>query len=150
MSVYETLRRDHRSIERLFDDLLGETDEPDRRWRLFEDLRAELLAHTEAEEQEFYPLLESHASTLVNKAYADHSAMRERLEDLEEIEPEDASFLKKVEELSEVFLGHVQMEEDEVFPVARRHLGDDVDNRLGRKVERAEEEERRVLEPEEA
>jgi hemerythrin superfamily protein len=149
MSIYETVRRDHRGLERHFDDLLAETDDIERRRQLFDTLRTDLIAHARAEEEAFYPLLQPHAPDRVRRALDQHARAEQKLEEIARMKTDDPRFLAEVEALSEMVLAHLQEEEEHLFPLARRHVGDDLDGKLGNRLAREEEKERRVLEPHE-
>jgi hemerythrin superfamily protein len=97
---------------------------------------AELVKHTAAEEEIFYPAVRSARGDneeLVEQAIAGHGAAKDLIGQLMRMDGHDALFDAKVRVLSELIGQHIEEEEKNIFPKAR-HGGLDLDA-LGREIE---------------
>ena len=130
MSIYETLKQDHRAVERLFD-RIEKAKDPDERFSLFISLKDELLFHAKAEEKVFYSQLGGdETEELIEHARSEHEAVESVLARLQDMEPDDDAFLETIEELRSMVEDHVEEEEEELFEQAREILGDDDDDAI--------------------
>ncbi len=120
-NILDILHTDHESISVLFGRLARQT--PDRQ-DTFDRLVAEITAHTRGEEYAFYPRLQDHpeAGMLVPQALQQHREIENLLTRLKnesmsgrEWEPIFREVRNRVEQ-------HVLLEENNLFPVARRVL----------------------------
>ena len=124
MDAIELLKEDHRRIEQLFTQFL-ENDSETMQEDLFQQIETELLAHSEAEEQAFYPALRPYAADKVDKALKEHGRVKELLADLLDADVNEEEFETKFIELSEDVQHHVAEEEGPggVMEIARQKLG---------------------------
>jgi hypothetical protein len=115
----------------------SDEDGAETRYELFPVLRAELLSHAKAEEQEFYSLLEEPASTspLMPGSQSDHDEIETLLEELHMLSLEGSAWRPIFERLRTLVNDHVKKEETEVFPRAEEFID----------AERAKEIEERYL-----
>ncbi len=143
MNVYERLENDHRRQRELARKLVETSgDSPERR-ELFAAFREEVEAHADAEEQTFYAALIAHpdGQEKARHSVSEHEEAADLLEELAELEMSSGGWLRKFEKLKDELEHHLDEEEDEVFPLARRLFDDAVAARLG-----AEFEERKAAE----
>jgi iron-sulfur cluster repair protein YtfE (RIC family) len=124
--VIEKLRQDHEKVVQLFEKLAktgnGSTN---GREELCRQLIAELEAHTEFEEQVFYPAVEKagdEAEEEVEEAVDEHQEVKDMLAQLASMDVDDDEFLELVSEIQEAVEAHVQHEEDDIFPLAEEEL----------------------------
>lgn len=137
MNVFEVLRKDHQEARMLFQQIeqLGPSN---TRQQLFETLKGELLRHTKAEEEAFYPKLEDQKPThdLIEEAVHEHDQVKKMLEEIDRLPPDSDDWLKAVREMKACVEHHVQEEENELFPKAQQIIGGEAD-RLAEKVQQA-------------
>ncbi len=125
MDLYQIIKRDHQKSKRLFERLeqaIGEGEKA--RDRLFAELKHELETHAALEESYFYPALEDHeeAKDLIEEALEEHSDVKEALATLDRADRDDPGWAEQVADLQEDVDHHVEEEETEIFPLAKRIL----------------------------
>ena len=115
------LKEDHRAVEKLFKDFEGAKGEG-RKERLARQICLELSIHTKIEEEIFYPACEGKIEEdLLKEAYVEHDAAKLLVAEIEAGNGQsDEFFDAKVQVLSEEIEHHVQEEEKELFPQARK------------------------------
>lgn len=123
--ITEKLHEDHQKVEQIFRKLKDTTDDAEKtRLDLCQKLKHELLAHAEFEESVFYPTVRERngADQRVSEAIEEHQQVKSMLEEIEQMEPTSAVFLDKIAELESAVQHHVDEEESEIFPVARKTI----------------------------
>jgi len=137
MNAITMLTDDHRKVEALFEQYRSESDLRTRR-RVAERIATELSLHSDAEEQHFYPAAREAtpgAATAVDHSVAEHATLRQAIQRLRSMHPEDAGFHRAVEELEELVTEHVDEEEGELFPLVAAALGSDRLERIGQAID---------------
>jgi hemerythrin superfamily protein len=127
MKVTVYLRNDHEALKSLFNRL---TTSPARQQNgkkeLFNEIRREILMHSQIESEIFYPALAATASVrateLVSAAEREHQAIEKLLQELNNTSPSDKAFETKMHQLIEEVESHIEMEEEEIFDEARKNL----------------------------
>ncbi len=134
MNAIDMLKQDHRLVEELFD-AIEEADDASEREELFFELADALALHAALEENVFYPACKSEDTeeTLL-EALQEHLQAKRLLADLLEMDPMNEVFMAKISVLKESIRHHVEEEENEVMPAARRLLGDDMLLALGNEM----------------
>jgi hemerythrin superfamily protein len=134
MNAIDMLKQDHRMVEELFD-AIDQANAATEREQLFTELADALAVHAAIEENIFYPACKTEDSeeTLL-QALEEHLAAKRLLADLLEMDPMDEVFMAKISVLKETILRHVEEEEEEILPEARRLLGDDMLMALGNEM----------------
>jgi hemerythrin superfamily protein len=124
-----TLIHDHRKISGLFE-LLQQSDDSNQRRFLFQEIRDELRAHAQLEEDILYPRLAKFDELVdfLDDSYDEHQEMKDIIGEIDQIETEaenmDPSQITElhdelesaVEELIDVVSYHVDEEEGKLFP----------------------------------
>jgi hemerythrin-like domain-containing protein len=91
--------------------------------------------HTEIEETIFYPAVREigtkKADEMVGEAYEEHHVVKLVLAELPQVDPDAENFEAKMTVLKELIEHHVEEEEDEMFPMAEKRLGDERNSELG-------------------
>ena len=127
MDAIDYLKSQHREVESLLEQLLeddGEALDLDERRTLFLQCADMLSAHTEIEEDTFYPAARSdETQKLLREAVEEHLSVKRLLVDLLNMEPNDERFIPALTALKEQIAHHVEEEENELMPKARSHLG---------------------------
>ena len=135
--VLDRLHEDHEKVSGLIAKLKSSGDSAEKtRKDLCEKIKDELQAHTEFEEEVFYPAVREQSKSAeqqVTQAIEEHDEVERILLQIEELEPTSAEFIGLVEELEESIEAHVRREEDEIFPMAKKALNDEESERMGQR-----------------
>lgn len=133
------LTDDHRTVEELFKRFEKTTDRAIKtRTELVDRMLRELSIHAAIEEQLFYPRLRTAGEKLkdeVLEGLEEHHVVKELLAEIEKMTPESERFEAKVTVLMENVRHHIEEEEGELFPRARRALTADELVELGEGLE---------------
>lgn len=132
LSAIELLKEDHKKVKALFEQF-EKAEGPEKKEIIAEALR-ELKIHTAIEEVIFYPAVRSRldAKEIMNEADEEHHVVKLLTDELETMRILNGHFEAKFIVLAENVKRHIQIEEKEIFPKARKlHL--DLD-RLGREM----------------
>jgi hemerythrin superfamily protein len=125
MDAIQLLRKDHRTVEKLFKDFekTGAKAKHTRK-RLVKKMVEELSLHAQLEEQLFYPAVQeaTKESDAVLKAMEEHDLVKVLLQQLQTMSPEEDRFDAKVAVLMQNVREHVEEEEGEIFPKLREAL----------------------------
>jgi hemerythrin superfamily protein len=128
MKVTVFIRNDHDVLKALFDKFRNPSGMRAQNGKkdLFNQIRRELLIHSQVEEDVFYPALAAtssvRATELVAKAKDEHSAVEQLLQELNGLNGTEKNFDARVSTLIEQVLSHIEMEEDLIFDEARKNL----------------------------
>jgi len=126
VNIFEALRESH-DRQRTYADVLIQTsgDTPER-VEAYKQLKSELQAHETAEERHFYiPLMEfDNGVDLSRHAIAEHHAMDEMMEELDETEMSSPAWLAVAKKLAEKVNHHLEEEEQKFFQMAGKLLDD--------------------------
>lgn len=141
MKATDLLKQQHDQVAKLFESIEG-SDKPSKKRQLFLELAASLAAHDGIERKIFYPACEEAMglNDLLGEALVEHGVIEFALYQSNEALGQD-DFDFKVKVLKELVLHHVEEEEKEFFPKAKKALGDDSLDLLGREMEAAFEKE---------
>ena len=149
MDAIALLKRDHEEVERLFRQFEKLTERAHRsKQRIVMKIIRELAIHAAVEEMLFYPAVRTaamkanvrtlkEAADTVLESLEEHHVVKWTLSELEKMKPEDERYDAKVQVLMESVRHHVEEEQEELFPKARRLLGDDLLFELGDRIEKA-------------
>lgn len=119
------LTADHREVKALFEKYEKLAEEKDRasdRQALAETICDMLIVHATVEEEIFYPAARkaTQDGDLVDEAEVEHAAAKSLIAQIKDMSPEDDLYDAKVKVLSEQIDHHVEEEEGEMFPAARK------------------------------
>lgn len=139
--ILRTLKGEHaemltllRGCERTHDNPRGVT----KRRTIFEKIRSQLVSHLETEEQELYAALAMipEARGRIERDRRQHEAIETLVERLSLLDAATTPWMEACHELYKACSQHVEEEEDELFPLALRHLNaqdlEDMDRRYRR------------------
>ncbi len=123
--IIELIESDHRKVERIFSQIEG-TNDTESLKLLVEQLYFELNAHTETEELTVYPAMTEHQATekFLDEAEEEHVETKVLLEEISRMEPTASGFKKKVMQLKNAVMHHVQEEESEILPVVQEAMSE--------------------------
>jgi hemerythrin-like domain-containing protein len=133
------LKSDHTEVKRLLKQLNNtEDDETEDREALLNEIEAKLKTHTEMEEQIFYPAfkeaVEEDDQHIYFEAIEEHGLVDIVLPELKETEIDSQEFKAKAKVLLDLVEHHIEEEEGEMFPKARKAIGAEELRELGERM----------------
>lgn len=134
----EILKQDHREVLELFRKFSETGDGAIKtRQRLAEQIFQELELHTRAEEEIFYPAVRQSADQegeeLLDEAEEEHHVVDLIIAELKQMDPTHEHYAAKMTVLCENVQHHIQEEEEEMLPDAKKRIGDQMET-LGQQI----------------
>src|SRR3954465_6353627 len=123
MNAIQLLKHQHREVEKLFEAIERcEDDQRDELRRLFAELADNLAAHADIEEELFYPEVKQRQpdGAMVQHAVEEHFEMKQFLAQLLALGIGSGEFVMVLAQLKDMVLSHVEEEESEMLPEARK------------------------------
>jgi hemerythrin superfamily protein len=118
------LTADHKKVKALFSQFkkLRESGGSDEKSAIVEQICTELKIHTTIEEELFYPAVRAAIddADLMDEALVEHAGAKELIAQLEDADPAEELYDAKVTVLGEQIDHHVEEEEGEMFPKAKK------------------------------
>lgn len=144
MNPIELLKNDHDEVKELFEEYEKAGDNAGaRKQALFEQIREALTIHMEIEETIFYPAVKAvrdeEIKDEVREADEEHHVVKILLGELARMRPSDEQFDAKMTVLKENVEHHVEEEEGELLPDAKKRLSDELLEQLGDEMEERKE-----------
>lgn len=143
MDAIELLKEDHDKMKDLLEEI-EDTDRSDaqRRRELYRQIRAELKLHERLEETLLYPELKQHEETreITLEGFEEHHAANLILDELCDVPVGDENWGPKAKVLKEMIEHHIEEEEGEMFKGAKRVLGKERLEEIGRQMQAMKEE----------
>ncbi|HCA85214.1 MAG TPA: hemerythrin [Streptomyces sp.] len=139
-NVIDELTTDHREVEEIFGQIQALPAGDQQRKELADRATTELVRHSIAEEMHLYPAVRQYVrggDGIADKEIEDHSAAERTMKQLEGCEAGDPEFDRLMGELMREIRGHVQDEEDNLFPMLRAAADAQELDKLGEKVRQA-------------
>jgi iron-sulfur cluster repair protein YtfE (RIC family) len=139
MNAFTLLKADHKKVAGLLEKIDETTERAVKtREELFTQLKTELDIHTRIEEEIFYPALKDADETrdITLEAYEEHNVVKTLLGELESLGKDQEEWTAKFTVLKENIEHHVEEEEGEMFPKAKKVLGEEAET-LGTRMEKA-------------
>jgi iron-sulfur cluster repair protein YtfE (RIC family) len=147
MNAFELLKQDHKKVSGIFEKLEPTTERGVKtREELFAQLKQELDIHARIEETIFYPVIKEAKETkdITLEAYEEHNVVKQLLAELDELSKDDETWGAKLKVLKENVEHHVEEEEEEMFPSARKVLSPEQIEELGTRMEASKKEQRKA------
>jgi hemerythrin superfamily protein len=150
MDAVKLLKADHDKMRSILED--GEsTREEDRKQRrqLFMRLRDDLLIHERMEEEVLYPALRNYpkAHDIVLEGYEEHHVADLLVDELEETDLADERWAAKWKVLKESLEHHMEEEESDMFPKAKKIFDREQLEALGARMEQIRQESGSAMRP---
>ena len=123
MDAIALLTEDHAKVKAMFEQYEGLGDRAHAtKQKLAIQICTELTKHATAEEEIFYPAVREATKDedLVDEATVEHASAKDLIEQIMSMDSEDELFDAKVKVLGEQIEHHVEEEEGEMFPKARK------------------------------
>jgi len=141
MDIYNYLKKDHRKVSTLMEQVLAARTAA-RREEIFEEITEELTLHAETEQATFYAALETEQETeeKIEDAEDDHEEIKSFIEKLSSMSAESPKWLELFGEFKHAVEHHVKDEENRIFEKARQVLDDDQAEELAEEMEQMKQE----------
>lgn len=118
------LKQDHAEVKKMFKqfDKLAEKEDIKGKTQIANKICAELIAHTTAEEEIFYPAARkaTQDDDMFNEANVEHESAKSLIAQIQSMDPADPMYDAKVTVLGEYINHHVEEEETEMFPMVKK------------------------------
>ena len=117
------LMEDHRKVKKMFDEFKKlKSEDAEEKEDLVRSACTELRIHAMLEEEIFYPALREKLedTDLIDEAEVEHTVAKQLIGELEEMTPEEDLYDAKFKVLGEYVNHHVEEEEKQVFPQAKK------------------------------
>jgi hemerythrin-like domain-containing protein len=140
MNAFTLLKADHKKVAGILEKIDSTTERGVKtREELFSQLKTELDVHARVEETIFYPELEKADEThdITLEAFEEHRLVKQLLGELEAMDKGDEQWTARFSVLKENVEHHVEEEEGEMFPKARKVLSNEQAEILGTRMEEA-------------
>lgn len=137
MDALTLLKEDHDKVKKLLSELESTTERGLKtRSDLFATIKGELTVHEIIEEEIFYPAMRDHpkAKDMVLEAYEEHNVVDTILTELDQTPPDDETWGAKATVMAENLRHHIDEEENEMFPTARKLFEEAELKELGEKM----------------
>lgn len=124
--IFDRLTQDHDKHRQLIESIKATSGESDERKSLFEQFKVDAMAHAQAEEATLYvsmmedPDVRQDAQHSV-KEHADIGMLFVKMED---VDMASSGWLNSFNKLAEEYIHHIDEEEEDKFPKARKELGE--------------------------
>jgi|SRR5579863_3992355 len=133
------LKEGHAAVKKLFEREKTLTKQLAAKVSIFNEIKAALEVHATIEEEIFYPAVKKARSenvkNEVREAYEEHKQIKSLLAQISNIKPADETYDMKIKVLLEGVEHHVKEEETEMFPDAKKFLGESRLMELGAELE---------------
>ncbi len=122
-ALFDQLKMEHEEVKALFK--AAEDSEGSERTAKLEEIEQALIPHARGEEKTLYSVMrqradEEKAKDLTAEAYEEHRAADKLLADLKATPVNDEQWLAKLKVLKENIEHHIEEEENELFPEAKK------------------------------
>ncbi|MFJ4112521.1 hemerythrin domain-containing protein [Pseudomonas sp. NPDC089758] len=141
MNAIDLLIQDHKLVKKLLEELSATTERAvKRRAELLQKIEQELQIHTALEEEILYPAIKEAGGKEEAKMYYEAKEEHRTVDalvipDLLHTETGSVEFSGRVKVMKELLEHHIEEEEGELFPTAKKLLGKDVLEQLGQTME---------------
>jgi hemerythrin superfamily protein len=115
------LKADHEKVSELFSEY-EKADSKTKKKSLVDEICTELTVHAQIEEEIFYPAVKAVLKDdfIVVEGAVEHLGIKNLIDQLEGIEPDGDVYDAKVKVLSEYVEHHVEEEQSDMFPKAKK------------------------------
>ena len=138
MDAIGLLKKDHSYIQGLFNkfDRVNRNNF-DKKFKIYDEIRAELELHTHVEEEFFYPVVKElgpQGKALVSEAMREHKDVNTLIGQIDRLESSDANFDDRVQSLIEQAEHHIGEEEQEIFQFVQENCSREQLQDIGRAI----------------
>ncbi|MFC3908085.1 hemerythrin domain-containing protein [Legionella dresdenensis] len=125
MSIYTYLKHDHKEVKDIIQQIEDlKSSDTEQRDELFNKLKTKVKVHSDAEDKIFYKPLSKDKETKdeIPHAREEHAEVEEMLDRLSDTSLRGAAWNQLFKHMSQALLHHIEEEENEIFPDARKTL----------------------------
>jgi hemerythrin superfamily protein len=148
MNVIELLKNDHEKVSTLFKsyEAAKKSESESDKETIVAQLCEELSVHAKAEEELFYPAVEDgsendeKAQDMIKEGHVEHKLVKTLVAELQEMSASDEQYDAKVKVLKDLVDHHVEEEEGQMMPKAKKLLSSEELEALGTQIESRKEE----------
>jgi hemerythrin superfamily protein len=115
----QALEKDHDFVKQLFEEFLNTDDMPVRQ-QAGPRILMLLEMHSALEEATFYPVVQSLDEDLVDECEEQHAQADQLIQQLKGMEVSDPQYEQLLQQLCDAVLQHIDIEENQLFPVVRQ------------------------------
>ena len=130
VDAVKLLKDDHEKVKGLFRQF-EKARSDDKKKQLADEIMHELEVHSQIEEEIFYPAVRekggSSQQEIVAEAVEEHHVVDVLMKEIKELDPSDERFEAKMTVLIENVEHHIEEEEKEMLPDAKKKLGKEVE-----------------------
>ena len=122
-AALEMLKADHDKVKKAFKEFEKlDREDSEAMQELVQTVCEDLKVHTTLEEEIFYPAVREaiEDEDIMNEAQVEHETAKMLIEQLENMGPDDPNFHATFTVLGEYVNHHIEEEEDEMFPQAKK------------------------------
>jgi hypothetical protein len=132
MDIYQRLKQDHDLQRNLAERIMATSGDSEARRALWHEFEPEAVSHAAAEEETFYSVLiaTEDGQEQARHSVAEHQEAADLIEEIGESDMSSGTWIQKFAKLKEALEHHMDEEEQDVFALAKRLLGDDVATRM--------------------
>lgn len=141
--IFDEIIKDHEYHRALLQRVVETHGNSMERQNVFQELKLDITAHADAEEQTFYAALLSKPDVQdqARHSIAEHKEADDLIEKLAEMDFSSPGWIAAAEELQHKMVHHMDEEEEDVFKLARQVLSENEINHLGTKFRQRKQQE---------
>ena len=143
MDALQLLTKDHDHVKKMLEELDDTTERAIKtREQTFAKLQSELEVHEAIEEEIFYPALKEHSKTrdIALEGYEEHHVVDTVIAEMGDVPVSDETWTAKFAVMKENLEHHIEEEEQDMFPKARKVFDQQELDALGERMAARKEE----------
>ncbi len=135
MTIYKLLKKDHDKHRELLEQIVETSGDTRIRSELWQRFYYDVKGHAAAEEESFYAELiaTSEGQSEARHSVAEHKELDDLMEELNETDLSSPEWLKKAKTLQHEYLHHIEEEEEDIFPVAKKVFSESKAKEIGQR-----------------
>ena len=137
MDALQLLTEDHDHVKKMLEELDDTTERAIKtREQTFAELQSELEVHEAIEEEIFYPALKEHSKTrdIALEGYEEHHVVDTVIAEMGNVPVSDETWTAKFAVMKENLEHHIEEEEQDMFPKARKVFDQQELDQLGERM----------------
>jgi len=137
MDALQLLTEDHDHVKKMLEELDDTTERAIKtREQTFAELQSELEVHEAIEEEIFYPALKEHSKTrdIALEGYEEHHVVDTVIAEMGDVPVSDETWTAKFAVMKENLEHHIEEEEQDMFPKARKVFDQQELDQLGERM----------------
>ncbi|WP_084417913.1 hemerythrin domain-containing protein [Henriciella litoralis] len=137
-TIYQTLKQDHDRHRKLLSTIADTSGDSKERRTAWDTFYHDVSAHAAAEEETFYSKLiaTEDGQPEGRHSVAEHKELDDMMEELNETDFSSPAWLTKFKDLKHRYEHHMEEEEEDVFPAAKKTVGKDGNEKIGAAFEK--------------